>query len=683
MPTRDSRAEYEHRIHRVLEHIDRHLDAPLDLAALAEVAHFSPFHFHRLFAAWMGETLGDYVRRRRVEVGASCLAAQPRLPVLNVALSVGFGSAEAFARAFRAHFGSAPSVWRSRRASLRAQQRNPGQVRSNPGQAPGAIARQHEASRNPHPELAMNVKIIERPPTKVAYLRKTGPYGTAVGEFWRYTVAPWLGANGWMDQARYGISHDDPSITDPALCRYDACVELPKGVTPTARELQTTLPGGRYAVLHFEGTSQQIGEAWAQLLRDWLPASGLQLDARVLRALPGRLAPRPEDRRLRLRHLHSGERAVRRALELVGTLAVLGGLACSAARAEPVPARANPVGLMSVRYEDAARREWGGEGKRPLATAVWYPAVPGSPEAEWSVAIFNAGRNAIGAPMAASPARLPLVVLSHGTGGSAAAMAWLGETLAANGYLVAAVNHHGNTAAGSTPRREGFLVWWDRPQDVSVLIDALLADPRFGPRIDASRIGVAGFSLGGYTALAAVGARLSRAQWDRHCAAQPADPSGCKLPPEAKFTMDEARQLIENDERVKAAYARMGDPYGDARVKAAFAIAPVLGPALTAESLAQIAVPVRIVVGARDDQAVPERNAKPMAAQIAGAELDVLPDVGHYTMLPTCNAFGRRVASAICTDADGVDRAATHRAVSAQALAFFERTLKGAATTPR
>ena len=57
-------------MHGVLEHIDRHLDESLELATLAEVAHFSSFHFHRLFSAWMGETLGDYLRRRRLEVAA-------------------------------------------------------------------------------------------------------------------------------------------------------------------------------------------------------------------------------------------------------------------------------------------------------------------------------------------------------------------------------------------------------------------------------------------------------------------------------------------------------------------------------------------------------------------------------------------------------------------------------------
>ena len=95
-------------MHRVLEHIDRHLDERLELESLAQVANFSSFHFHRLFAAWMDETLGEYLRRRRIEVGALRLVTQPRLPVLQVALSVGFGSAEAFARAFKTRFGETP-----------------------------------------------------------------------------------------------------------------------------------------------------------------------------------------------------------------------------------------------------------------------------------------------------------------------------------------------------------------------------------------------------------------------------------------------------------------------------------------------------------------------------------------------------------------------------------------------
>ena len=280
MLARDSRSEYEHRIHKVMEHIDRHIDEPLDLPGLAAVAHFSPFHFHRLFAAWTGETLGDYLRRRRVEVAAMRLASQPRLPVLHAALSVGFGSAEAFSRAFKVRFGASPSAWRVQWTRSRGANSNPGQVLSNPGQIASRHNADDDASRSFTPEPRMNVKLIDRTSVDVAYLRHIGPYGEAVTRFWQRTVYPWLAANDLLDAPRYGNSHDDPSITDPTQCRYDACVEVPADAALGGRFQRTTLPGGRYAVLPFEGTVAEVGDAWDRLLRDWLASSGLQLDAR-------------------------------------------------------------------------------------------------------------------------------------------------------------------------------------------------------------------------------------------------------------------------------------------------------------------------------------------------------------------------------------------------------------------
>ena len=276
MPTPDSRSEYTSRMHRVLETIDRRLDQALDLETLAAVAHFSPFHFHRLFAAWMGETLGDYLRRRRVEVAAMRLAAQPRTAVLNIALSVGFGSAEAFARAFRSRFGCSPTAWR---AAQKAN-RNPGQVDRKLGQAPAVRAAEHEGSSTQDLERPMNVKLIDRPPVTVAYLRHLGPYGEPISQFWQNAYVPWAITNNLMGSARYGISHDDPGITAPEQCRYDACAEVAPDFAASGGALKTTLPGGRYAVLRFKGSAAEVGVAWAALLRDWLPASGLQLDAR-------------------------------------------------------------------------------------------------------------------------------------------------------------------------------------------------------------------------------------------------------------------------------------------------------------------------------------------------------------------------------------------------------------------
>jgi len=285
MTTQDSRAEYASRMHKVLEYIDQHLDQALDLATLADVAHFSAFHFHRLFAAWMGETLGDYLRRRRVEVAAMRLAAQPRTRVLNIALAVGFGSAEAFTRAFKHRFDLSPTAWRQRQYALRdsfkAANSNLDQVNRKQSQAAIEHFAHHDYSQPPQPEKIMQVSIIERQPATIAYLRHLGPYGAPIAQFWQQTYVPWavmnkLGPN----HARYGIGYDDPSITAPEQCRYDACAEVSPDFVVNGGALKSTIPGGKYAVHQFKGTVEQIVQAWASLLRDWLPASGLQLDAR-------------------------------------------------------------------------------------------------------------------------------------------------------------------------------------------------------------------------------------------------------------------------------------------------------------------------------------------------------------------------------------------------------------------
>jgi predicted dienelactone hydrolase len=345
-----------------------------------------------------------------------------------------------------------------------------------------------------------------------------------------------------------------------------------------------------------------------------------------------------------------------------------------AAAIEPVTARPHPVGLRQLRYEDPARQAWTGNRPRPLIGPLWYPARPGTTEVDWDVAIFHAGRNAQGATPAATPAKLPLVLLSHGTGGSAVGLAWLAESLAAQGFLVAAINHHGNTAAEDAPVLQGFAIWWDRPRDLSVLLDRLLADPQWGPRIDTQRIGVAGFSLGGYAALATVGARLSARQRDAYCASRAQSPL-CRLPPEAKGTLADMQKLAASDARFRAALAGMDGDYRDPRIRAAFVMAPVFGPMLTSESLAAVNAPVRIVVGSADEQATPDDNARAIARGIARAELDVIPEAGHYVFLPQCNERGMRFVSEICADPPGVKRQAVHARVATQAITFFDRTL--------
>jgi AraC family transcriptional regulator len=280
MNTPRSRDVYLDRMHRVTAYIDQHLDQYLDLETLAEVAHFSPFHFHRLFSALTGETLGAYLRRRRCEVAATRLLAQPKLSVLQIALGVGFGSAEAFTHAFGARFGCSPTTWRLQQAPGQAAISNPDQMNSKADQI-----QRDKAIKNGVPtktETPMKVQIIARKPTPIAYLRHVGPYGQPIGAFWQTQVYPWMAANGLIGQPRYGISHDDPRVTAPEQCRYDAGCEISASVLARGDAHRTTIPGGQYAALDFKGVVADFEPAWNALLRDWLPSSGLQLDGRPM-----------------------------------------------------------------------------------------------------------------------------------------------------------------------------------------------------------------------------------------------------------------------------------------------------------------------------------------------------------------------------------------------------------------
>jgi AraC family transcriptional regulator len=127
----------------------------------------------------------------------------------------------------------------------------------------------------------MSIQLLERQAVTLAYFRHTGPYGPAVAAFWQNTYKPWAQAQGLgPDHARYGIGHDDPSLTPPAQCRYDAATEVPADYNPSGGAAKMLLPGGLYAVLDFTGGVEQVGDAWMALLRGWLPSSGYRLDTR-------------------------------------------------------------------------------------------------------------------------------------------------------------------------------------------------------------------------------------------------------------------------------------------------------------------------------------------------------------------------------------------------------------------
>src|SRR4051812_47429844 len=107
----------------------------------------------------------------------------------------------------------------------------------------------------------MRIDLVERQPVRVACLHYTGVRGAPLGRFWRATVAPWLADHDLVDCPRFGVNLDDPLRPAPENFRYDACIELPRGLSlPDTAE--TIIPGGRYAITYFKGDRARVDLAW-------------------------------------------------------------------------------------------------------------------------------------------------------------------------------------------------------------------------------------------------------------------------------------------------------------------------------------------------------------------------------------------------------------------------------------
>lgn len=344
--------------------------------------------------------------------------------------------------------------------------------------------------------------------------------------------------------------------------------------------------------------------------------------------------------------------------------------AASAAKAGPVVGEAHRVATQP----SAAARD--AEGRDRLRVTVWYPARAGSAAREVVLGppdapLFRVAALAEDAPLADADGgrRRPVVLLSHGFGGSARMMGWFAVPLAQAGYVVIGVDHPGNNGVDrmTVP---GAILWWERAEDLKRALEAVAADPQFGPHIDPARVGAAGFSAGGFTALVLAGARFDRQRLLDFCHAHP-DDGVCR--PQIEFAITEAdmRQALQRPE-VAALEATAGADHSLGSVKAVFAMAPALVQAFVPESLQGIGVPVRIVSGEADTVTALDSNARAAARAIPGARLTALPKVGHYAFLSACTEAGRRAVE-LCAQTG--PQALAHRTAIAQALKLFRRTL--------
>jgi predicted dienelactone hydrolase len=294
--------------------------------------------------------------------------------------------------------------------------------------------------------------------------------------------------------------------------------------------------------------------------------------------------------------------------------------------------------------------ETAGDSKIPVV--VWYPATV--PTVDWKAGPYtiHATRNA---PVA--PGRHPFILVSHGSGGSEFGHADLAEALARNGYVVAAPRHLGDSYDQPDGRgTDAQLV--GRPRQAVATLDAVLADTRLADAIDAARIGMAGFSAGGYTTLVLAGAKPDRNLFLAYCEQHADDHELCAGDITSRLLAKRAEWPALHDERVRAAVA----------------MAP-LGVMFDARRLADVTIPLRIYKADNDqvlrnawnsDHVVESLPRRPEFATIAG---------GHYVFLAPCSESMIAMAPEICVDAKGVDRLAEHARMNREIVQFFDKSL--------
>lgn len=288
-------------IERALRFIADHLDEPLGVAEVARAARLSEFHFHRVFHAEVGEPIGRFVTRKRLELAALRLAYERDRNVTEIALSSGYSSMSNFSKAFSAYFGASPSDVRQGR---------------HHGERLGKLTAQYGKSFTPAdlyavpPEVAdverrtraaeCTSRMVNWEGLDFACLLGPGGYGLETLEpLWVDLIArgTQLGLCGEAVDA-WGIAFDSPTVTAPELCRYQACVPCPADLALAAPFFRARMPEGRYVVFTYEGAVDGLDAHFRTIYSCWFPSSSLVPDDFV--AYQRYVGDEPQDGRVHL-----------------------------------------------------------------------------------------------------------------------------------------------------------------------------------------------------------------------------------------------------------------------------------------------------------------------------------------------------------------------------------------------
>jgi AraC family transcriptional regulator len=263
-----TREIYRERILDALQHVEENLDRDLTIGEIASAAHFSTYHFCRVFSGVTGETPAALVRRLRLE-RAACRMLAGSEPLVVIAMRAGYDSNSSFTRAFIAAFGETPSQFRS--------------VRKSPPSLPAPSGYHYCPEKGirtfipvARGDTLMDGRIVDLEPMRVLCVRHIGPYNEIGEAFGRLGG---LVARIGLDVSRsqwLAIYNDDPDTVPSTELRSDACVTLGEGARPDcAGEASIlTIQGGMYATTRHTGSYSGLGSAWNDFMAGWIPRNG-------------------------------------------------------------------------------------------------------------------------------------------------------------------------------------------------------------------------------------------------------------------------------------------------------------------------------------------------------------------------------------------------------------------------
>lgn len=264
-----------------MDYIDQHLDQSLELKTIADVANFSPFHFHRIFFFLIGETPIDYIQRLRVERSAWKLREENPESVTEIAYSCGFGSVSLFSRTFKKYFGMTPSQFSKADKPVYSQNgklfsKNGQMLRKNLKNDTEGNAYLCIVESNQFYFMKANIEVKEMPEMKAIYVRHIGAFnqiGEAYGKLFKWAYPRGLYTPNISKSA--SVIHDDPSVTETDKVRQSACIIIEEDVKVDGEIGKLIIPAGKYAVGHFELGFADFEKAWNSMC-NWFVESGYQ-----------------------------------------------------------------------------------------------------------------------------------------------------------------------------------------------------------------------------------------------------------------------------------------------------------------------------------------------------------------------------------------------------------------------